>query len=286
VGIGLLTWLVAAAGAREPCGEGLDPHKRLDELESAALEGRVDEAEMLKQRTLRELTCGGLVEPQWLARWWLAEAAVASMHGDEQSAEDALAAAARAAPEVWVDGYGPSFRRRHAALAQSPPALSQGRLVLSVRVEGLWPPDSQILAAVDGGPIPGFGADLPAGYHLLQLGFSPADVRHASVIYVVPDQDLVVHAVIAGDPPMPAPIEPVPVVPVRRRIPGFLVAGGLLGVSATATSLLALSQNGAMRNAQTVKQLDSAYRSQRTLGTTSYVLMGATVICFGLELAL
>jgi hypothetical protein len=295
VGIGLLTLLAAAAAeprspGREPCGEDRDPQELLDELEAAALEGRVDEAETLKQHTLRELTCGGLVEREWLARWWLAEAALAAVHGDDQSAEDALAAAARLAPEVWVEGYGPAFRSRHAALAQDRAALPQGRLVLSVRVEGLTPPGGQILAAVDGEPVRGFGvglsAGLSAGYHLLQLGFSPTDIRYASAIYVVPGQDLVVHALLPGDVPLPAPVEPVPVGPVRRRVPLFLAAGGVLGLGAATTSVLAVSQNGAMRRAQSVDRLDSAYQSQQVLGATSYVLMGATAVCLGLEIAL
>jgi hypothetical protein len=286
VGIGLLTWLAAAAAEPPPCPEGRDLQEALEELEAAALEGRVDEAEMLKQRTLRELACGGLVEREWLARWWLAEAAVAAVHGDEQSTEDALAAAARTAPEVWVDGYGPGFRSRHRALADDPPALGQGRLVLSVRVEGLWPEGGQIMAAVDGQLVQGFGTDVSAGYHLLQLGFSATDFRHASEIYVVPEQDLVVHAVLSGDLPDPVPLEPVPLVPVRKRLPGFLLAGGALGLGATTTSLLALAQNDAMRDAQTVRQLDAAYQAQQVLGVTSYVLMGATALCLGLELAL
>lgn len=281
MGVGLLTLVAAAGGEREDeraaCGAELQRPALLQELELAALEGRLEEADLVKERVLDALACGPLVERDWLARWWLAEAVLSSLHGDEQPTDDALLAAARLAPEVWVEGYGPSFRQRQREIAAQPPP-ARGRLVVEPVVSGEILTGRQVLMAVDGEAVEDNPLSVEAGYHLLQLGFGSIDVRYARPIYVVPEQDLVVRAVIEGDPPSAGRQR-------RKPFPVLAAAGGVLGLGATITAVLAVDQNSAMYMADTPEQLTAAYRTQRALGGTSYVLMGATVACFGLELA-
>lgn len=283
-------WLLTVALARAGC---VDAPPLVAELERAATEGRLGEGEMVKARLLAAFSCGPLATPELLARMWLADAVMLSLRGDEDAATDALAAAAQAAPEVWNDVYGPEFRRRHQAAQGLAPGV--GHIVFDVTVEGEAPVGRPVVTAVDGEVLTDVTPAVPSGLHVAQIGFGRGDVRFAQEVYVVPGQDLVVRATLVGVTGAEAPVskgplipdEPPAVIPMKtRRFPAFLVAAGVTGIGAGVTAGAALGQNGAMREATTPSALDDAFRTQKVLGATSYVLMGATAACLSLEVAL
>ena len=283
-------WLLTVALARAQCA---DTTPLVAELERAATEGRLGEGEMVKVRLMAALACGPVAPPELLARMWLADAVMLSLRGDEDGATDAIAAAARVAPEVWNDVYGPEFHRRH--LAAQGLDTGMGHIVFDVAVEGELPVGRPVITVVDGEILSDVTPAVPSGLHVAQIGFGSGDVRFAQEVFVVAGQDLVVRSTLVGvvGTPVPDPDQslvpgttPVPVPSKLKRFPAFLVAAGVTGIGAGVTAGAALGQNGAMRAAETRDALDGAFRTQKALGYTSYALVGATAACLTLEVAL
>lgn len=275
-----LLMLVARAGADHSVDRCADRGQRpllLESFESAILEGRLDEAEQIKQDTIRALSCGAPADRDWLARWWLGEAVLSSLLGEEQPADDALAAAVRASPGVWVDAYGPAFRQRYDTIvslvqAGDPRFLSEGHVVVAPS------PRDEALAVLDGQLVEGLDLQTTSGYHLLQVGPSQSDMRYAGLIYVLPGHDLVVRAQLEILETRPAP-------PILKRVPALGLTGGVLGIAAATTAIAAVAQNGAMRRASSTEALTSAYKTQRSLAAVSYTCMGGSVLAFGAQIA-
>ncbi|MEQ1504878.1 MAG: hypothetical protein ABMB14_21770 [Myxococcota bacterium] len=276
-------WVLTARLARAACD---DPEPIVVALEAAATEGRTAEGEAKKAEVLAALACGRPVDPTLLARIWLADAVVLATQGDRAGSDDALAAAAHVAPQVWNDVYGSDFERRHLAATAVDPGT--GRIVLAPQVAGGLPAGAAVVAAIDGHLTAGSAVDVPAGLHVVQLGFAADDLRFAQEIYVVPGQDLVVRAELPPFPvapvaPAPAPVGPVPV--VRKHPPVFAIASIATAVGAAATAAGASLQNGAMRDAQSRAALEGAYHTQQALGVVSYSLVGVTAACLAVEVA-
>lgn len=308
MGIGLLSVALGVGGraAAAPIGGPdvadpvpcADPEPIVAALEAAATEGRLADARAAKDKVLAAFGCR-LADPGLLARVWLADAVVLATEGDDTGSSDALAAAARAEPGAWRDVYGSEFRRRfeEARVAEAP----VGRLVLTVEPAT----DAPHTLAIDGHPSDPAPVELPSGLHLAQAGYGE-DVRFARELYVVAGQDLMVGATL-GPPPRPAavtapepalvastdpalapagdPLIVTPLPPEPRPFPTLLALGGVTGTAAVGAAIGAVLQNGAMRNASDLATLDAAYRQQRALGATSYVLLGLTAALVGLEIA-
>ena len=266
MGIWILTATIGAAWAQDPC-----PNRAaiLVELELAVQEGRFDDADGERQRLIEALACGPAAEVDVLARLWLAEAVILSAFGDEGGADDALKAAGRVAPTLWLDVYGPEFQARwFAAQAEE---IVPGRLRLQPVPEGH-------ITLVDGSEVhlPGL---VPSGLHVAQVGPDADNITFAQEIFLLPDQDLVVRTGLVGRSETGGSTE-------RDGFPVFLAIGGATAVGAATTAALAFRYNGQMRDAPDQEALDAAYRTQRVLGTTSYTLMGLTAVTVGLHIAI
>ncbi|HHO50399.1 MAG TPA: hypothetical protein ENK18_05880 [Deltaproteobacteria bacterium] len=238
----------------------------LAELELAVQEGRFEEADVERTRLVEAFGCGAAAGSETLARMWLAEAVILSSFGDEDGADDALKAAGRIAPDLWLDAYGPAFQARWFE-AQASEVLP-GRLRLQPMPEGH-------VALIDGEvtELPGF---VPSGLHVTQVGPSPNNIAFAKEVFLLPDQDLVVRTLFSGRTTGGG----------SEGLPTLLVVGGVTALGAITTAGLAVGWNERMRNAQTQPELDAAFRTQRVFGATSYTLMATTALSVGLHVAL
>ncbi len=265
-------WLSFAAFAAD-CA----PEPIVQELERAALEGRTEDAASLSADVEAAFACSPAADRAIVARFFLAEAVVATLGSDPDAVDEALHAAAAASPGLWNADYGDALHQRYLAAAGR--AAASGKLVLDPFPAGRT-------AIVDGVPVP-MPADLAGGLHLAQAGPTPtadeprAPMAFARVIRVIPGETTRV-------PVTPvAPVETPDAAPAARKRPlPWLVVGLAGAVGAAATAGGALAQDGAMRDAGTQDDLDAAFNRQKTLAYTSYGLMGATAAGFGLYFAL
>lgn len=239
----------------------------LAELELAVQEGRFEEADAERARLVEAFACGAAASAETLARMWLAEAVILSSLGDEEGADDALKAAGRVAPTLWLDAYGPAFQARWFE--------AQAQEVLPGRLR-LQPLPEDHVALIDGEvtELPGL---VPSGLHVTQVGPGPNNMAFAQEVFLLPDQDLVVRTNFTGRPTSAQG---------DRDFPTFLAVGGATALGAVTTAGLALAWNERMRSAGTQEELDAAFRTQRAFAVTSYSFMTTTALSVGLHIAL
>ena len=257
---------------------------------------------------------------------WLAEGTRAYMQGDEKVARLAFAAAARVAPDVWVDSYGPMVKKVYDSAAQHDSGAG------SVRIH---PDPDGWSTALDGHQVD-FPIEVAAGLHLLQVGRGADQTDYAEIFYLPRDDtyfvltgledtpivslDGVAPTVSMGEvdpentsettpeeeptvepapeePDATAQTEPQPLdaQPLPDPTPGgdgdfsspvFLVLGGAAALAAGGTAALALAQDPQMDTVPTQEGLDRIYARQRAFGYTSYGMMGVAATGIGLHFAL
>jgi hypothetical protein len=289
-----------------------DVAQLIDAAEQAVIESRTDDAGATLRQAEAALSCAPVPAPALLARMWLAEGTRAYMQSDEKVARLAFAAAARVAPEVWVESYGPQVRKVYDAAAQHDSGVG------SVRIH----PNPEGWSTTLDGRVVQFPAEAASGLHVVQVGRSAQASEYAEVFFlprgdtyfiltgledtpvtvaqaptepVEPAEPTVTEpaepAVADATPPV-EPAQPIPAEPLPEPGPGFdspilLVVGGAAAVVAGGAAVAAISQNSAMEDeAITLDGLDRAYARQRAFGYTSYGLAGVATVSLGLHFAL
>lgn len=278
--IALAVCVTLAAPAATASAACEDRAALVSQLEAAAIEGRIADASGLRRRVEAALACGYPVAPEHLARLWITDAVVATAEADGEAARDALSAAARVAPDVSAERFGPPIARRHEEAKRLPPAG-----LGTVRLESL--PDRAV-ALLDGQPLLSPRAEVTAGLHVAQAGWSADEVTFAREIYVPAGHELVVPVVLPpSTPPHPAPtMPPVAVEPTRPRRPGgLLVLAALSATGAAVTAGLAEAQVPKVMEAPTPRAVNREFAKSVRYGATSYTLMGVTAVSLGLYVA-
>jgi len=179
--MGIVVWIIATT-AHADC---VPQPERLTELERAVLAGRNEEARASVDRLVEAFGCGPMAEPGILARLWLAQAVLFDRSGETLAANEALLAAGERSPSTWVDGYGLAMRVRQLRLMASDILRDRPRGTVEVEPEGYF-------TGIDGLRHDRFPAAIPAGLHLVQVGPSAREMRHAELVDVLPETDLVV----------------------------------------------------------------------------------------------
>lgn len=257
--------IVLAAFAQDPpCG---DPEALITEVEAAAFELRVEDAQSALAEVERSFECA-LVGPPELARFWNAEGALALLANDATAAARAFRAARNVGPPP-----DPNYGKRALAAAQSAgPAEGIGTLDLSprptvfgVRVDG-------VLGAVP--------AEVDAGDHLIQV-VDGSRVAFGSVVRVSAGEAFVLNA--SFEEPLPVVrVQPEPVPPPRasrKRPKGLLVASGALLVGGATSAGLALRErNGVIPKTEDLDTLEAAWTRQRAFGGVAYGLWGGAAL--------
>jgi hypothetical protein len=279
--------------------------------EQAVIENRIEDAGATLRQAEAALSCAPVPEPAVLARMWLAEGTRAYMQSDEKVARLAFAAAARVAPDLWVESYGPQVRKIYQAAAQHDGGAG------SVRVH---PNPEGWTTTLDGRAV-SFPVEAASGLHVVQVGRSAEASEYAEVFFLPrgdtyfiltgledtpntvaeapteppptePTFSEPAEPAIADATPPAEPAQPLPVQPLPEPGPGFdspilLVVGGAAAIIAGGAAAVAISQNAAMEDeAVTLDGLDRAYARQKTFGYTSYGLAGVATVSLGLHLAL
>lgn len=213
----IASWWLAVAMAQEPACPDVDD--ALAVVENAAALADVERARAAAETVVTAFSCGAVASPDRVARLWIGQAAIMMALGAEESADEALAAAARLSPGTFPDAYGDALRQRHAAASTRPPPTN-GSL-------DAFPMPDRYVAAVDGERV-----ELPhavtAGPHLLQIGPRRGPMVFAQAVTVAPDTDFMVDTAL-----------PQTVTPVRRRRPVLIGVG--LGLGAAGLGLLTAS---------------------------------------------
>lgn len=235
----------------------------------ALIAAQLDEARAALLAAEAGFACGPAPEREALARYWLVEAAVASVTGRAQDAADAWQAAARLAPELWEPRHGLELRaKRDAAVASM--GAGQG----SIEVEGL--PDGHAMW-LDGARAPS-PSPAAAGLHVVQV--AQKEAVFGRIVLLGADEHMRVRAEI------PVAAEPVAVSDERSRGGKVAwIAGGGVGLAAGAGLLLvARGQDEAMdeamarwetdslSTADATAELDQRWTRQRAAGGAGYAL--------------
>lgn len=235
----------------------------------ALIAARLEEARAALQTAEAAFSCGQAPGREALARYWLVEAAVASVSGQAQDAGDAWQAAARLAPDLWEPRHGAELRaKRDAAVT----AMGSGQG--SLEVEAL--PDGHQLW-VDGEPRP---SPSPAseGLHVVQVAREEA--VFGRIVLLGADEHMRVRA------ELPAAVEP-DLAPEGRSRGAKLAwfAGGGLGLAAGAGLLvvaarqeapmdeaMALWESGGLSTLDAQATVDQRWTRQRAAGGAGYAL--------------
>ncbi len=309
-----LLWLAALSPlAQAECD---DVALLIDNAEQAVIEARTDDAAATLRQAEVALNCSPVPSPALLARMWLAEGTRAYMQGDEKVARLAFAAAARVAPELWVESYGDQVRQIYQASANY--EGGQGSVRIHPNPEG-W---STTLDGTD----TSFPAQAASGLHVIQVGRTAERTEYAEVFFLPKDdtyfiltglEDTPIVSLATADPTPPVqPVEPAvtdPTVPdpvvaqadptapdplVAQPLPApsprgegfsspiFLVLGGATAALAGGAAVAALVQDPQMEAAVNVDSLDRVYARQKTFAYASYGAAGVAVASFGLHFAL
>jgi hypothetical protein len=157
----------------------------------------------------------------------------------------------------------------------------------------LRPPLEELNGFIDG-QLTEFPASVPAGLHLVQIGPEGDAMRFARLLFLPPGENAVVdHGVDEFEPAPPilpsvagptGAITPTPAGPPGKT--PLLVAGSAALALGLGSAIAATTQNAAMRDANTVGNLEAAYGRQQILGYTGYSLLGAGGALVGLYFVL
>ena len=285
--------LLLAAMAPLAHAECDDVASLIESAEQAVIEARYDAAGATLRQAEAALACAAVPVPGLLARMWLAEGTRAYMTGDEKVARLAFAAAARVAPDVWVDSYGPQVKQIYGAAAQHDGGTG------SVRIH---PNPEGWSTTLDGATVT-FPVDASSGLHVVQVGRSAEKTEYAEVFFLPRDdtyfiltglEDTPIVSVADATPTEPTEPQPLDAQPLPDPDTGggydspiLLVVGGAAAAVAGGAAIAALSQNGTMEDTTiTLDGLESAYARQRAFGFTSYGAMGVAAASLGVHFAL
>jgi len=261
----------------------------VERAEQAVLEGRLaDATQALKDATVA-WTCGPNAEPEVLARFWLAEGALAMAEGDLARARLSFSAAYRVAPDLWPIDYGVKPYIQYQAAAEE----WTGQATIK-----LHPQPVARLSLLDGQPA-SYPATTVAGLHLVQLGRSEQHMEFASFVKVEQDDTFLVltelepvsEEELAAAPAPPSPVMSdlaAPQAPSIRRErdhpPALLASSGVALALAGTSAAMAFRQTAAMQEAPTEAKLHQAYARQQTYAQATWVLGGLGAVGLGLYL--
>jgi len=306
-----LLWLVALSPLVH--AECDDVAALVDSAEQAVIEARTDDAGATLRQAEAALGCSVVPSAALLARMWLAEGTRAYMQGDEKVARLAFAAAARVAPEVWVESYGPQVRQIYKTAAEHDSGTG------SVRIH----PNPEGWSTTLDGHAVRFPIDAASGLHVVQVGRGAERTEYAEVFYLPRDdtyfiltglEDTPIVSMASADPepeippvtepavadveipPVtdPAQTEPTPLEaqplpdPTGEGFssPVFLVLGSATAAVAGGAAIAALMQDPNMEASVNIESLDRTYARQKTFAYTSYGLAGVAVASFGVHFAM
>jgi hypothetical protein len=204
------------------------------------------------------------LDPQLLARFWIAEGAMASLSGSAEAATRAFRAANRVDPAQWTTVFGSALRAEWESAAQLPDAA--GSITLD-----------RALPAGRSAWLDGLDASFPTatadGLHLVQLG--EGDVAAWGAIVLVPAGETFVVRVPELPPVSAEPIAAT-TAPARRhpRRTAFLAGGAACLVAGGAFAIAAEGKDDDVANAGDIDEAEAAHRSQQNLAAVSYTLLG------------
>jgi hypothetical protein len=169
-GVLLAAWL-SVAQAQSVCPSRSDA---LTALENAVATVDFESVDQRLEDVTASFACGKGVQPDELARLWVAEGAFLHMDGDVPAAEESFQAARRVAPDTWTEVFGSKLRT---VWEDAPEATERG--TIAVDPKPLW-----WTVLLDGKPVPSLPYEVSTGLHVVQGGPSIEDVRFAKVLYV------------------------------------------------------------------------------------------------------
>ncbi len=225
----IVVWIIATTTAWADC---VEQSARVAALEEAVLDGRDTEARQAVDQLVSSFGCGPLAPPAILARLWLAQAMLFDRLGEVQATNEALLAAGEISPSTWVHGYGLAMRVRQLRLMATEILADRPRGSVKIEPEGY-------VNGIDGLRYDRFPAKVPAGLHLVQVGPRETEMRHAELVDVIPETELVV---VTGLAP-PARSLTIEARRRRRLLTALAFAGG-----AAATYALTAGTNSAFDN--------------------------------------
>jgi hypothetical protein len=258
--------LVSLAGlAHATC---VDVPLELGTAERAIVDARLDDAGRSLERIVGAVgappasgdgVCTRL-DPETVARFWIAEGAAASLGGSADAATRAFRAASRVDPDQWTTAFGPALRAEWEAAARL--AGESGTIALE-------PQPADRSTWLDGSEV-AFPTETADGLHLLQVG---DDAVWGAIVLVPPGETFIVRV---PDLPPIAPIEvaAAPAERPRTRRTAFLAGGAACLVAGGAFAWMAESKDDDIANAEDTDELDAARRSQQQLAAVSYGLLG------------
>jgi hypothetical protein len=242
---------------------------------------------------------------------WLAEGTRAYMQGDEKVARLAFAAAARVAPDLWVESYGPQVKKVYQTAASHDGAIG------SVRIH----PDPEGWSTTLDGVVVDFPVEAASGLHLIQVGHTTERSDYAEIFFLPPGdtyfiltglEDTPIVSLAAADPeptppepdpdpeataqasPQPGDPKPLDAQPLPDPEPAgdgfsspvFLVLGGAAAAVAGGAAIAALAQDPQMETAVNVDSLDRVFARQKSFAYVSYGAAGVAAASVGVHFAL
>jgi len=258
-------WLILLFSLFSPAFACDDPEALVAKVETAVGEARLELAQETLKRLEVSFGCSPVVDASLLARMWLAEGVLAYFNGDVESTKLSFGAARGVAPNVWDENYGADLR-----------SIYDGVVVEQIKGEiRLASPAEGYVISVDG-----VQTELPIsvspGLHLVQIGSSPVASSFGQIVYVMPEDSLVLDPqlealVVVSEVSKPSTDRP----PAKNRT--FLITGAAVFGAGLGMAGLALAQQPAIDEAQLAKNeaaLRKASVPQQIYGTAAYALMG------------
>ena len=263
-----LWWFILlGTAAAAPCES---PETLAEQSLSAVVEARLQDTRDLLDRTVVAWACSPAAQPDTLARYWLAEAALASFSSNPGGTEQAFGAARRVSPELWDDRLGAQLRESWTAAEQ--PA-GEGSLKVTPKPIGPVMLDGVLVDTED--------LNATVGLHLLQVLDAGGDARFARTLHVVAGQDVLVRTGLSEEGLVTELPESPP--DFSRPTPVWLVAAGTAAVVGTAGAVAARSQRSAIQEATTVDEVDSALLQQKVMAGVAYTGAGVAVVSVALH---
>ena len=183
-----ILWIAAFPGRVEAeCG---DPAALIGHAEHFAVAGLPQEAAESIQAAKVSFSCSSVVEPELLARMWLAEGALALDRGDRKMASLTFSAScydshSHRGTLALHFGYGDHVREAHEEACQS--WLSEGQLQFDPLPAGMQ-------GYLDGEEVEML-TDIREGLHLMQIAPPGGSSVFAEILYMAPNET---HFILTG----------------------------------------------------------------------------------------
>jgi len=236
-------------------------------VEESILEGRLDETAALTATFDAALGCTGAAAPALVARALAIDGLWRHFRGEADGAALAFASAHALDPGAWNPDYGADVQ---AAWDRAIDATPTGAGTLAV--EPALHPDLRPL--IDGASVT-LPATVPVGFHFVQVVEADGRARYASRALLLDPGE---HVTVNTGPLAPLPAGPTPA--AKKPAWPLWTAGGLAALGGGA-ALWASSTSGALQQADTLDQLDGAYRRQKVLAASAYTLSGLAATSLG-----